>query len=101
MPDFDLPKCAEIESKVPISRQKRIFSISEMDKVQLSQADFQALVHEKMRSAIRVVFMSLLEEEVTAFVGATPYRRNGPNRARGNLNFQLQYHSSTLTSFQD
>jgi hypothetical protein len=35
MPDFDLPKCAEIDSKVPISRQKRIFSILEMDKVQL------------------------------------------------------------------
>jgi putative transposase len=49
-----------------------------------SQADFQALLHEKMRSAIRVMFVSLLEEEVTAFVGATPYERTPTRRDQRN-----------------
>jgi transposase-like protein len=49
-----------------------------------SQADFQALVHEKIRSAIRVVFVSLLEEEVTAVVGATPYQRTPTRRDQRN-----------------
>ena len=49
-----------------------------------SQADFQALLHEKMRSAIRVMFVTLLEEEVTAFVGADVYQRTPTRRDQRN-----------------
>lgn len=49
-----------------------------------SQAEFQALLHEKMRSAIRVMLVSLLEEEVTAFVGATPYQRTSTRQDQRN-----------------
>jgi putative transposase len=49
-----------------------------------SQAEFQALLHEKIRSAIRMVFISLLEEEVTAVVGATPYQRTPTRRDQRN-----------------
>lgn len=49
-----------------------------------SQAEFQALLHEKMRSAIRVMFVDLLDEEVTAFVGATAYQRTSTRRDQRN-----------------
>ena len=49
-----------------------------------SQADFQAFLHEKMRSAIRVMLVSLLEDEVTAFVGAEAYQRTPTRRDHRN-----------------
>jgi transposase-like protein len=52
--------------------------------VRPSQADLQALLHEKMRSAIRVLFVQLLEEEVTAFVGASEYQRTPGRRDQRN-----------------
>lgn len=45
----------------------------------LSQAEFQELLHEKMRAALRLTLITILDEEVTAFVGAAPYAR-GPRR---------------------
>lgn len=42
---------------------------------QVSQADFQELLHEKLRQAVRVTLITILEEEVEAFIGAGPYQR--------------------------
>jgi len=37
--------------------------------------DFRELMYEKMRQAIRVTLVTLMEEEVAAFVGAARYER--------------------------
>jgi transposase-like protein len=46
--------------------------------------EFQALVHEKMRLAIRLTLIDLLAAEVTAFIGATPYQRGAGRRDQRN-----------------
>jgi len=51
---------------------------------QLSQADFQTLLREKMRQAVRVTLVTILEEEVEAFVGAGRYQRTGGRRDQRN-----------------
>lgn len=38
-----------------------------------SQEVFQQFVQERLRQAVRVALISILEEEVTAFIGAAPY----------------------------
>ena len=47
---------------------------------QPSQADFRAILHEKLRRAVQVTLVAILEEEVTAFVGAAPYQRTDQRR---------------------
>jgi putative transposase len=42
---------------------------------QLSQAAFQELLQEKLRGAVRITLITILEEEVAAFIGAEPYQR--------------------------
>jgi putative transposase len=42
---------------------------------QLSQAEFQELLHQKMRQAVRLTLITILDEEVEAFVGASLYQR--------------------------
>ena len=44
-----------------------------------SQAEFQELLHEKLRLAIRLTLTTILEDEVTTLIGAAPYART-PNR---------------------
>jgi transposase-like protein len=51
---------------------------------QLSQADFQTLLREKMRQAVRVTLVTILEEEVEAFVGAGRYQRTSRRRDQRN-----------------
>ena len=51
---------------------------------QLGQADFQALLREKMRQAVRVTLVTILEEEVEAFVGAGRYQRTNGRRDQRN-----------------
>jgi putative transposase len=51
---------------------------------QLSQADFQTLLREKMRQAVRLTLITILEEEVEAFVGAGRYQRTSGRRDRRN-----------------
>jgi putative transposase len=46
----------------------------------LSQVDFQMLLQEKMRQAVRLTLITILEEEVAAFVGAGPYQRTAERR---------------------
>jgi transposase-like protein len=41
----------------------------------LSQAEFQGLLHEKLRTAIWLTLVSILDEEVTTFIGAPRYGR--------------------------
>ena len=42
---------------------------------QFGQATFQELLQEKLREAVRITLITILEEEVTAFVGAKSYQR--------------------------
>ena len=51
---------------------------------QLSQADFQTLLREKMRQAVRLTLITILEEEVQSFVGAGRYERTSGRRDQRN-----------------
>jgi putative transposase len=51
---------------------------------QLGQADLQSLLREKMRQAVRLTLITILEEEVEAFVGAGRYQRTGARRDQRN-----------------
>jgi putative transposase len=42
----------------------------------IRQADFQTYVRETLREAVRFALTTILEEEVTAFIGAAPYEQN-------------------------
>jgi hypothetical protein len=50
----------------------------------LSQAEFRELLHEKLRSAIRLTLATILEEEVTTFIGAPRYGRSAARRDQRN-----------------
>ena len=49
-----------------------------------SQVSFAALVKERLQYAVRLALMSVLEEEVTAVIGAKPYERNEERRDHRN-----------------
>jgi putative transposase len=49
-----------------------------------SQETFEQMVNERLRQAVRVALISVLEEEVTAFIGARPYERNEQRRDQRN-----------------
>jgi transposase-like protein len=49
----------------------------------LRQAEFQDLLHEKLRQAARLTLM-ILEDEVTAYIGGGPYERGGSRRDQWN-----------------
>ena len=49
-----------------------------------SQEAFEQMVKERLRYAVRVALISVLEEEVTAFIGAQPYERNQARRDQRN-----------------
>jgi putative transposase len=49
-----------------------------------SQEAFEQMVQERLRQAVRVALISVLEEEVTAFIGALPYERNTHRRDQRN-----------------
>jgi len=42
------------------------------------------MVKERLRHAVRTAFITILEEEVTAFIGAKPYERNEGRRDHRN-----------------
>lgn len=46
----------------------------------LSQNDFQSLLQEQIRMAVRLTLVTILEEEVSALVGALPYERTPERR---------------------
>jgi transposase-like protein len=41
----------------------------------LSQSDFQSLLQEQVRMAVRLTLVTILEEEVSTLIGALPYQR--------------------------
>ena len=49
-----------------------------------SQEAFEQLVKERLQYAVRVTLMNVLEEEVTAFIGAKPYERGAQRRDQRN-----------------
>jgi transposase-like protein len=51
---------------------------------ELSQAEFHELLQEKIRLAIRVTFMTVLEEEISAYIRAEPYQRTWKRRDHRN-----------------
>jgi putative transposase len=54
----------------------------------LSQTEFQELLHEKMRQAVRLTLVTVLEAEIDAFIGAGPYQRTGQRRAYRNGSYR-------------
>jgi len=50
----------------------------------VSQSEFHRYMHEQMRSAIRVTLSSILEEELTAFIGAGRYEQKSERRDHRN-----------------
>lgn len=46
----------------------------------ISQTEFQELLQEKLRSAVRYTLVAVLEAEVGEVVGAAPYQRSGQRR---------------------
>ncbi len=52
--------------------------------IPLSQTEFQELLHEKMRQAVRLTLVTVLEAEIDAFIGVAPYQRIGQRRAYRN-----------------
>lgn len=48
------------------------------------QETFQQVVRERLREAVRTALISILEEEVTAFIGAAPYERTQARRDHRN-----------------
>lgn len=49
-----------------------------------SQEAFEQMVKERLQHAVRIALISVLEEEVTAFIGAAPYERNQERRDQRN-----------------
>jgi transposase-like protein len=54
----------------------------------ISQSEFQAYVREQMRAALRVTLTTVLEEELTALIGAAPYEQNSSRRDYRNGSYQ-------------
>src|SRR6266849_495387 len=49
-----------------------------------SQEVFEQFVKERLRQAVRTAVVSVVEEEVTAFIGAAPYERSTKRRDQRN-----------------
>ncbi len=49
-----------------------------------SQEVFEQMLQDRLRQAVRVALITVLEEEVTAFIGALPYERNEQRRDQRN-----------------
>jgi putative transposase len=55
-----------------------------------SQDTFEQMVKDRLRHAVRVALISVLEEEVTAFIGAQPYERTQERRDQRNGHYTRQ-----------
>jgi putative transposase len=56
----------------------------DIEDVLASQEGFERMVKERLRQAVRVALITVLEEEVTAFIGARPYERSKERRDQRN-----------------
>jgi putative transposase len=59
-----------------------------------SQEAFEQMVKERLRQAVRVALMNVLEEEVTAFIGARPYELNEQRRDQRNGHYTRNLETS-------
>jgi len=50
----------------------------------LSQEEFESLLQEQIRQAVRLALVTILEAEVDAFIGALPYERTPSRRDQRN-----------------
>lgn len=50
----------------------------------LRQAEFQTLLYEKLRQAVRLTLIAVLDDEITAYIGAGRYERGGTRRDQRN-----------------
>ena len=55
-----------------------------------SQESFEKMLQERLRQAVRVALISVLEEEVSAFIGALPYERNQQRRDQRNGHYMFR-----------
>lgn len=53
-----------------------------------SQEAFEQMVQERLRYAVRIALISVLEEEVTAFIGAKPYERSAQRQDQRNGHYR-------------
>ncbi len=67
---------------------------NDSEMVSASQEMFQQFVQERLRQAVRVALISILEEEVTAFIGAAPYERSEGRRDRRNGHYTRDLETS-------
>src|SRR6266704_3798672 len=61
---------AQVTRRIPVAHTQ-----NDSETVRGSQEAFEQMLHERLREAVRIVLISVLEEEVTAFIGALPYER--------------------------
>jgi putative transposase len=54
----------------------------------ISQSEFQSYVRNQMRAALRVTLTTILEEELTALIGAAPYEQSEARRDHRNGSYQ-------------
>src|SRR5579883_95844 len=59
-----------------------------------SQETFEQMVRERLRQAVRLTLMSVLEEEVTAIIGAKPYERTESRRDQRNGHYSRDLQTS-------
>jgi putative transposase len=59
-----------------------------------SQESFEMMLQERLRQAVRVALISVLEEEVSAFIGALPYERNEQRRDQRNGHYTRDLETS-------
>jgi transposase-like protein len=62
--------------------------------IPFSQTEFQEIVREKMRQAVRFTLITVLEAEMEAFIGAAPYQRTAQRRAYRNGSYQRRLTTS-------
>jgi putative transposase len=71
-----------------------VHSSNDSEMLSVSQEVFQQFVQEWLRQAVRVALISILEEEVTAFIGAAPYERSEGRRDRRNGHYTRDLETS-------
>lgn len=59
-----------------------------------SQEALEKLLQERLRQAVRIALISVLEEEVTAFIGALPYERKEQRRDQRNGHYTRDLETS-------
>ncbi len=59
-----------------------------------SQETFEQMLHERLREAVRIALISVLEEEVTAFIGALPFERSQQRRDQRNGHYKRDLETS-------